>query len=365
MNDRYSFYALSYDQRADRLAKILNGMPVEQPVDTLGGDIYFIDQGSAIPRWVVAKTPRASRAIKDPSGAARDFIHEFKFQERLYFNLFVHWPHRFGIVDDAPYALFRRWNGDLSEWIKRDDFCDAGRIALLINLSRGLRHCHSRGLDAHQDLKPENIFVRDRRSEAAGNPAAVARILPMVADFGSANLARELRMYSGTAVYMAPEQWAELELTEKTSVWSLGAIGYELMSRGIHPSGEAVRHWDQHRRPFTNRANDRSRWKRLSGAFVPAPLDDGSLNKTLRSCLEVKPENRPSLAEFESALSKTLAEAAPEAYEQVKMVLNVASDTVAPEGDWEALRSNFDDMVAAAVKRLGPDVQAPLQLRGR
>jgi len=108
---------------------------------------------------------------------------------------------------------------------------------LLRELADALAHAHGRGV-IHRDLKPENILL-------AGGHAVVA-------DFGIARAVREARETSsstnasgvvgtlteagvslGTPAYMSPEQAAGGDATNKSDLYALGVIAYEML--GAHP----------------------------------------------------------------------------------------------------------------------------------
>ena len=84
----------------------------------------------------------------------------------------------------------------------------------------------------HRDLKPANIFIEQRREGE----------LVKVGDFGIAKILGEQHTQPtavgtpgpGTPRYMAPEQWKGAELSNRTDLYALGGMMYELLS-GIPP----------------------------------------------------------------------------------------------------------------------------------
>ncbi len=98
-------------------------------------------------------------------------------------------------------------------------------VRLLTPLARALAFAHRAGV-VHRDIKPDNILL------AQGEP--------VLADFGIAKLLRDgathgaltsAGMSIGTVPYMAPEQVvADPDLDGRVDVYSLAAVGYELLS---------------------------------------------------------------------------------------------------------------------------------------
>jgi Protein kinase domain/WD40-like Beta Propeller Repeat len=99
---------------------------------------------------------------------------------------------------------------------------DAVRITS--EVADALDYAHRHGV-IHRDIKPENILLHDGR--------------PMVADFGIAlalsaaagGRMTETGMSLGTPHYMSPEQaTAEKELTNRSDIYSLGCVLYEMLT---------------------------------------------------------------------------------------------------------------------------------------
>lgn len=115
--------------------------------------------------------------------------------------------------------VFLRQNGPLGEELALDVF---------IQIAEAIAHAHSKGV-LHRDLKPENVLI-----ETLDTGDLDVRVV----DFGLARIAREnliststgdLKMV-GTPVYMSPDTVLGLVYDERSDVYSLGSLMFELLS---------------------------------------------------------------------------------------------------------------------------------------
>ena len=106
--------------------------------------------------------------------------------------------------------------------LARGPFAASGAVRILREAAWALAYAHARGV-VHRDVKPENIMI-----ERGSNRA-------IVTDFGIARnqLASSLTqdgMVLGSAHYMSPEQAAGDKLDGRSDLYSLGVVGYQLLS---------------------------------------------------------------------------------------------------------------------------------------
>ncbi|XP_058469663.1 serine/threonine-protein kinase Nek2 [Solea solea] len=157
-------------------------------------------------------------------------------------------------------------------------------LRVMAQLSLALKECHrrsdGRATVLHRDLKPANIFL-DRKQNVKIGDFGLARILNHDTSFA--------KTFVGTPYYMSPEQMNQLSYNEKSDIWSLGCLLYELCA--LSP-------------PFTA-YNQRDLAEKIrEGKFrrIPYRFSD-KLNSLLSKMLDLKDYLRPSV---ESILQSSL-----------------------------------------------------------
>ncbi len=155
-------------------------------------------------------------------------------------------------------------------------------VRWVLEACEGLAEAHASGL-IHGDLKPQNVFLAERKQGADTSPHADPRVLKIL-DFGTTSPLdaigdQSASAFFGSPAFLAPEQiQAPGTVDARADVWALGVLLYNMVSGAL---------------PFTADS--------LSGVIVavvydaPGLLTDApyELAKIVHRCLEKDPAQRP------------------------------------------------------------------------
>ena len=198
-----------------------------------------------------------------------------------------------GADDGRPFIVFEYVGGmNLKQLVEREGPLPVERaLELAIQIAHGLAFAHENGY-IHRDVKPQNVLLN-------GNGEA------KVTDFG---IARSLDLQRGvtqtgavlgTSEYIAPEQAQGQHVDERTDVYSLGILVYELLTGELPFSGEnfvavAMQHINEPAPRVSDRRPD---------------LNSARLDAAVARALEKRPEDRfATMAGFGRELEACLAE---------------------------------------------------------
>jgi len=133
--------------------------------------------------------------------------------------------HDFGVMSDGRpfYAMELLQGRTVDAWLACDRLIEwREALTMGIQVCRALEAAHAAGV-VHRDIKPSNLFV---------TRSGTLKLL----DFGVAALTRDpearagQRRITGTPEYMAPEQAAGSVADERSDLYALGAVLYELVT---------------------------------------------------------------------------------------------------------------------------------------
>jgi serine/threonine protein kinase len=139
--------------------------------------------------------------------------------------------HEVGETNDGQiFICMNCYDGEtLKKKIERGQIKTDEAIDIIVQVATGLQKAHEKGI-IHRDIKPANIFITND---------GVVKIL----DFGLAKLSGQTMMTKmgetvGTIAYMSPEQTRGELVDNRTDIWSLGVVLYEMLTRNLPFKGE-------------------------------------------------------------------------------------------------------------------------------
>jgi len=143
--------------------------------------------------------------------------------------------HEIGITDEGRHFIAMEYiqGATLRDHLAGGPLKPLEALQIAIQVGTALASAHAVGI-VHRDIKPENIMLR---------PDGYVKVV----DFGLAKLTEGLqeqqspgeaqtmvhtepRTLMGTVKYMSPEQLREVPIDERTDIWSLGVVLYEMLT---------------------------------------------------------------------------------------------------------------------------------------
>jgi serine/threonine protein kinase len=203
--------------------------------------------------------------------------------------------YEFGQQEDFHFIVSEYINGEtLRDVLNKNKLTLDEILDIAVQIGNALAAAHESGI-AHRDIKPENIMIL---------PDGYVKVL----DFGLAkltNLEKALQstpdaptasvihtqsgLIMGTVNYMSPEQLRGQEIDERTDIWSLGVVLFEMLSGG--------------RQPFTGGSVSDTIAAILNQPAPAAPGIPAEVEKVVAKALEKQKEDRFQTArEFVKAL---------------------------------------------------------------
>jgi serine/threonine protein kinase len=259
---------------------------IVRPLGRGGMGAVYLARERALERFVAIKVLRPDLA------AAADSRERFRREARVAAQLShagILPLHTFGEVSGIWYFVMGYVRGvSLAERLRiegRIDSSEAHRI--LIELADALECAHRNGV-IHRDIKPANVLLDEESGHA------------MLADFGISKVQGAGDSLTGTGVvigtphFMSPEQSLGAAVDERSDIYSLGAVGYMMLSG---------------REPFADTPPEDLTLRRLSHEPVPlsvaAPTVPADLASIVMRCLARDPAARwPNARELRDVLAR-------------------------------------------------------------
>lgn len=168
--------------------------------------------------------------------------------------------------------------GDLYEYIKKRAgmlLPEAQILDWFVQICLALKHVHDRKI-LHRDLKTQNIFLCKDNKIKLGD-FGIARVLKSTMECARTSI--------GTPYYLSPELCMDKPYNNKSDIWSLGCVLYEMCT---------LRH------AFDANSMKGLVMKILSGTYPPISTTrySSGLGKLVGSMLQKNPDARPNINEL-------------------------------------------------------------------
>ncbi len=155
--------------------------------------------------------------------------------------------HEIGRSDSSHFIATEFIDGEtLRAAISRSRLTLRAALDVAIQVASALVAAHKAGI-VHRDIKPENIMVRrdDRVVKVLDFGLAKLMDTPtqQLADSSvptKAMIQTDVGVVMGTVSYMSPEQARGLAVDERTDIWSLGVVLYEMVAGRLPFAGETA-----------------------------------------------------------------------------------------------------------------------------
>jgi serine/threonine protein kinase/tetratricopeptide (TPR) repeat protein len=200
-------------------------------LEKLGGGgmgIVYKAQDLKLDRFVALKFLPPYLSTSDEE--KQRFIHEAKAASSLQHNNICAIHEIDETPDNQLFIVMDYYEGEtLKKKIETKALKIDEAIEIAIQVAEGLQKAHQKGI-IHRDIKPANIFITEE---------GIVKIL----DFGLAKLAGQSKLTKasstlGTVYYMSPEQTKGEDVDQRSDIWSLGVIFYEMLSGTLPFKGD-------------------------------------------------------------------------------------------------------------------------------
>ena len=214
------------------IGKVFNNRYViREKLGSGGTSIVYRGQDNLLGRMVTIKILREEYASNE------DFVRRFRREAQAVASLNhgnIVAVYDVGYEENMHYIVMEFVEGEsLKEYIKRrgalplDEACN-----IITQILSGIQYAHEHGI-IHRDIKPHNILLsRDGRAK--------------VTDFGIAVGMSDVTLtynttsrIMGSVHYISPEQVQGQPVTEKSDIYSVGVVFYEMLTGRLPYSGDA------------------------------------------------------------------------------------------------------------------------------
>ena len=261
----------------------------ESPAST----VYLAESLKSQSEVVLKVLPQFPEADGNNTDSFNRFLREYEIASGLRHPNVVR-IYDFGIGDDYAYIAMEYFpQGDLRKRIK-SGLEPRVAAALLRQMAEALKVLHEAGV-LHRDLKPGNVMLRDDASVVLIDFGMSKQLQLNASDTGSGQI-------FGTPYYMSPEQGHGRPTDERSDLYSLGIIFYEMLMR---------------RKPYV--------------AGTPMQIIYKHANSPL-------PEVKPELKRFESILYNCIAKDPAHRYASARQLVEAIQEAERDEAERAAMQ---------------------------
>ncbi|MFO7890515.1 MAG: protein kinase [bacterium] len=201
------------------IGKSVSHYKILEKIGSGGMGTVYKAQDTKLDRFVALKflPPHLSQSGEEK----KRFIHEAKAASALQHNNICTIHEINEIEDDQMYIVMDCYEGEsLKDKIDCGPLPMEEALDIALQIARGLEKAHAKGI-VHRDIKPANVLITED---------GIVKIV----DFGLAKLAGRTMLTKegttlGTVAYMSPEQTQGTDIDQRTDIWALGVILYEML----------------------------------------------------------------------------------------------------------------------------------------
>ncbi len=343
-------YELDEERRQQIVKRHLEmprGGKVTGPIEGAYGEVYSITfPGGYVPRRIAAKCPRIKRFgnFEKARDGIEQVLHEVEKTHQVFTLPWINRLNDVQIIHGWPFILSQYRDGSLDNLIANPlSWSVQDRFSNLIQILRALQLAQLRGIAAHQDLKPGNVFFDDLSRRGLPKDSRGIHFHTFVADFGLADAFKEFGRNSGSRPYMAPEQFSSSPIDPSAPAlfdnFALGVIAFECFTNGGHPIGVVTSDCWPWRPGIAQKWNRESTWrewalktnKELPAYSVPLPF---GMEELILAALLPDPAARPSLEEFENRLWEALKRFDPKTHAGLRIQIDYMEGLSSGDSEW-------------------------------